>query len=132
MIPVKDHLHAHAYISPADLCGWWRGLSFGPLAWYPVEDLIAEIREQTSNNRVKSGYQNRTATPLDVVPDAGSRSGTADGFETTDAGLFVYDLEVGDVSPPSTNSIRSPASQSSSRTAFSTPPILLTPPSQHF
>ena len=43
-IPVTDHLHAHAYIGPADLLGWWRGVAYGPLAWYAIDDLIAEIR----------------------------------------------------------------------------------------
>jgi hypothetical protein len=43
-IPVTDHLHAHAFIGPADLTGWWRGIAYGPLAWYAIEDLIAEIR----------------------------------------------------------------------------------------
>ena len=43
-IPVTDHLHAHAYILPADLMGWWRSVSFSPLAWYAIDDLIAEIR----------------------------------------------------------------------------------------
>ena len=43
-IPVKDHLHAHAYVEPMDLAGWWRGVSYGPLAWYAIDDLIAEIR----------------------------------------------------------------------------------------
>jgi hypothetical protein len=43
-IPVTDHLHAHAYIAPADLMGWWRGIAYGPLAWYAIDDLIAEIR----------------------------------------------------------------------------------------
>jgi hypothetical protein len=43
-IPVTDHLHAHAYIVPADLMGWWRGIAYGPLAWYAIDDLIAEIR----------------------------------------------------------------------------------------
>lgn len=43
-IPVKDHLHAHAYVEPLDLAGWWRGMAYGPLAWYSVDDLIAEIR----------------------------------------------------------------------------------------
>ena len=43
-IPVKDHLHAHAYIAPNDLCGWLRSVAYSPLAWYAVEDLIAEIR----------------------------------------------------------------------------------------
>ena len=43
-IPVKDHLHVHAYVEPLDLAGWWRGVSYGPLAWYAIDDLIAEIR----------------------------------------------------------------------------------------
>lgn len=43
-IPVTDHLHAHAYILPADLMGWWRSVAYGTLAWYSVDDLIAEIR----------------------------------------------------------------------------------------
>ena len=43
-IPITDHLHAHAFIGPPDLLGWWRGVAYGPLAWYPIEDLIAEIR----------------------------------------------------------------------------------------
>lgn len=104
-IPVTDHLHAHAYISPADLMGWWRGVAYGPLAWYSIDDLIAEIRyeseclykrpiglmmttrESVSNNRVKSGYQNRANAPIDQVPGAGSRSGTADGTETSEPSL---------------------------------------------
>lgn len=43
-IPVTDHLHVHAYIGPGDLLGWWRGVAYGPLAWYAIDDLIAEIR----------------------------------------------------------------------------------------
>ena len=43
-IPVTDHLHLHAYIGPPDLMGWWRQVAYSPLAWYPIEDLIAEIR----------------------------------------------------------------------------------------
>lgn len=43
-IPVTDHLHAHAYVLPADLMGWWRSVGFSSLAWYSIEDLIAEIR----------------------------------------------------------------------------------------
>ncbi|KAJ8489648.1 hypothetical protein ONZ45_g13503 [Pleurotus djamor] len=43
-IPVTDHLHAHAYIGPADLMGWWRGVAYSSIAWYTVDDLIAEIR----------------------------------------------------------------------------------------
>lgn len=43
-IPVTDHLHAHAYIGHADLLGWWRKVAYGPLSWYKIDDLIAEIR----------------------------------------------------------------------------------------
>lgn len=43
-IPVTDHLHAHAYLLPADLMGWWRAVGFAALAWYAIDDLIAEIR----------------------------------------------------------------------------------------
>ncbi|XP_006454755.1 hypothetical protein AGABI2DRAFT_189994 [Agaricus bisporus var. bisporus H97] len=100
-IPVTDHLHAHAYIMPADLMGWWRGIGYGPLAWYAIDDLIAEIRESVSNNRVKSGYINRPKAPIDLVPSAGARSGTADGRETTEPGLVppVEALEEGQPSP---------------------------------
>jgi hypothetical protein len=94
-IPVTDHLHCHAYIEPSDLLGWFRGLAYGPLAWYAIDDLIAEIRESVSNNRVKSGYGSR---PIDRVPQAGARSGTANGVETTEPGLAQteHDLEQGD------------------------------------
>ncbi|KAK7058303.1 hypothetical protein VNI00_001934 [Paramarasmius palmivorus] len=81
-IPVTDHLHCHAYVGPADLMGWWRGIAYSSVAWYSIDDLIAEIRESVSNNRVKSGYQNRNA-PIDHISEAGVRSGTADGQETT-------------------------------------------------
>jgi hypothetical protein len=43
-IPVTDHLHAHAFIAPGDLMGWWRGIAYSPVAWYAIDDLIAEIR----------------------------------------------------------------------------------------
>jgi len=43
-IPVTDHLHAHAFISPADQAGWFRGIAYSSLAWYDIDDLIAEIR----------------------------------------------------------------------------------------
>ncbi|KAL1738735.1 hypothetical protein HDZ31DRAFT_50522, partial [Schizophyllum fasciatum] len=82
-IPVTDHLHAHAYVEPADRLGWWRGVAFSSVAWYAIEDLIAEIRESVSNNRVKSGYQDRRSAPIDKVPAAGARQGTADGKDTT-------------------------------------------------
>ncbi|OCB85233.1 hypothetical protein A7U60_g7860 [Sanghuangporus baumii] len=92
-IPVKDHLHAHA-----------------PIAWYAIEDLIAEIREESSNNRIRSSSSSGAPTsstapsssgrlrPIDRVPNAGARSGTADGHETTEtglAGLMDMDLESG-------------------------------------
>jgi len=67
--------------------GWWRGIAYGPLAWYAIDDLIAEIRESVSNNRVKSGYQNRPQAPIDLVPHAGARSGTANGIDTSEQGL---------------------------------------------
>lgn len=43
-IPVTDHLHAHAFIGTSDLAGWWRGIAYSPIAWYDINDLIAEIR----------------------------------------------------------------------------------------
>ena len=43
-IPVTDHLHAHAYIGNGDLMGWWRGVAYSSVAWYSIDDLIAEIR----------------------------------------------------------------------------------------
>ncbi|KAK0456354.1 hypothetical protein EV421DRAFT_2028885 [Armillaria borealis] len=112
-IPVTDHLHAHAYIVPADLMGWWRGVAYGPLAWYAIDDLIAEIRESTSNNRVKSGYENRRVAPIDFVPSAGSRTGTANGIETTVQGLGRPDaeLEAGEASPLSLSPQISPPSR---------------------
>ncbi|KAJ7899978.1 hypothetical protein B0H14DRAFT_2556241 [Mycena olivaceomarginata] len=96
-IPVTDHLHAHAYIAPADLTGWFRGIAYGPAAWYAIDDLIAEIRESVTNNRIKSGHENRARAPIDMVPDAGSRSGTANGIETSEPGLASTeaDLEAG-------------------------------------
>ncbi|KAF5377626.1 hypothetical protein D9615_005154 [Tricholomella constricta] len=95
-IPVTDHLHAHAYITPADLMGWWRGIAYGPLAWYSIDDLIAEIRESVSNNRIKSGYENRTQAPIDMVPHAGARAGTADGIETSEPSIANTDAELED------------------------------------
>ena len=43
-IPVTDHLHAHGYILPADRMGWWRRVAYSAVAWYDIDDLIAEIR----------------------------------------------------------------------------------------
>ncbi|KAJ7293243.1 hypothetical protein C8J57DRAFT_1268494 [Mycena rebaudengoi] len=93
-IPVTDHLHAHAYIGPGDLMGWWRGIAYGPLAWYAIDDLIAEIRESVTNNRIKSGYENRAQAPIDMVPNAGARSGTADGVDTSEPGLANPDADL--------------------------------------
>ncbi|KAI3622133.1 histidine triad family protein [Moniliophthora roreri] len=101
-IPVTDHLHCHGYIGPGDLMGWWRGIAYSSLAWYSIDDLIAEIRESVSNNRVKSGYQNRNAA-IDRVPQAGARSGTADGRETTAPAILhpEANLEGGEGTPSS-------------------------------
>ncbi|KAJ7785977.1 hypothetical protein B0H16DRAFT_1488777 [Mycena metata] len=100
-IPVTDHLHAHAYIGPGDLMGWYRKMVFGPVSWYAIDDLIAEIRESVSNNRIKSGYENRASAPIDRVADAGAASGTADGIETSEPGLANsdVDLEGGQATP---------------------------------
>ena len=132
-IPVTDHLHAHAYLAPADQLGWWRGVAYSPLAWYAVDDLIAEIRlafylrhmplfrlivyivrESVSNNRVKSGYENRINAPIDMVPDAGARTGAANGNEFTTSTLAVPDVEDG-VRPLSPSSPRTSFASSSSR-----------------
>ncbi|KZP00815.1 hypothetical protein CALVIDRAFT_594990 [Calocera viscosa TUFC12733] len=83
-LPVRDHLHLHAYLGRADKAGWWglRALAYGPVGWYGVEDLIAEIRESTSNNRVKTGYAG--PRPIAQVPEAGVRTGLPDGRELLD------------------------------------------------
>ncbi|CDO70269.1 hypothetical protein BN946_scf184942.g69 [Trametes cinnabarina] len=106
-IPVTDHLHAHAYILPADRMGWWRAVAYSSIAWYDVNDLIAEIREETTNNKVRSSTNN--PRPIDFVPDAGARRGTADGVETTDPSLLVADPERGEANllPPTPGSSRS-------------------------
>ncbi|WVQ99351.1 hypothetical protein IAU59_006484 [Kwoniella sp. CBS 9459] len=80
------HLHAHAMMGPIDtsLPGatfWRRNMVFGGVNWWSVEDLRAEIREETSNNRVKSGYQHRDRPPIDRVPDAGSVAGFPNALE---------------------------------------------------
>lgn len=57
-------------------------------------------REETSNNRVRSGPQRQKAPrPIDTVPAAGARQGLPNGIETTEAGLAVADLEDSDRSP---------------------------------
>ncbi|KAL4068280.1 hypothetical protein V8B97DRAFT_2060241 [Scleroderma yunnanense] len=94
-IPVTDHLHAHAYITPADRLGWWRGIAYSPMAWYAIDDLIAEIRESVSNNRVKSGYESRVDAPIDSVPEAGARMGAPNGEEYIIPSIAAPDVEVG-------------------------------------
>ncbi|WOO76606.1 uncharacterized protein LOC62_01G000233 [Vanrija pseudolonga] len=75
------HLHAQAFLGPFEksLPGstlWRRNVVFGTLNWWAIPDLIAEIREETSNNRIKSGYENlRPNAPLSKVPDAGAAEG---------------------------------------------------------
>lgn len=80
-IPVSDHVHLHAYIGAMDLAGWWRKLNYSGMGWWAIDDLIAEIREQTSNNRVKSAYPHPRMAPINQVPDAGARVGLANGLE---------------------------------------------------
>ncbi|EIW70738.1 hypothetical protein TREMEDRAFT_71367 [Tremella mesenterica DSM 1558] len=80
------HLHAHAMLGPIDttLPGatfWRRTVVFGGVNWWSVDDLRAEIREETSNNRVKSGYTDRGTAPIDKVPDAGSTSGLPNALD---------------------------------------------------
>lgn len=71
------HLHAQAFLGSFDknLPGstlWRRNVVFSYLNWWALEDLRAEIREETSNNRVKSGYDDRDEAPIEKVPDAGA------------------------------------------------------------
>jgi hypothetical protein len=47
--------------------------------------------ESVSNNRVKSGYENRTNAPINLIPDAGARAGTANGRETTETSIALPD-----------------------------------------
>ena len=88
-------------------------MAYSPLAWYTIDDLIAEIRfalvtlcfrsyltnflsrESVTNNRIKSGYENRARAPIDLVPSAGAREGHADGVETTVPGISQDELEDG-------------------------------------
>ncbi|TFK30308.1 hypothetical protein FA15DRAFT_690088 [Coprinopsis marcescibilis] len=99
-IPIGDHLHAHAYVHPADLLGWWRSVAYSSIAWYDIKDLIAEIRESVSNNRVKSGYSSGRA--IDLVPAAGARTGTSDGVETTELGIASLSTTIEDAGVLST------------------------------
>jgi hypothetical protein len=75
---------------------------------------LAISRESVSNNRVKSGYENRGRAPIDMVPSAGARAGHADGVETTGTGIANLDsqLEDGEASPQSHTSPQSLNGQS--------------------
>ncbi len=44
---------------------------------------LSNHREQTSNNRIKSGYGDRSTAPINRVADAGARSGFSNGYEVT-------------------------------------------------
>ncbi|KAJ9106316.1 hypothetical protein QFC21_001461 [Naganishia friedmannii] len=81
------HLHIHATLGPLDSASWYRRTvtysSWSP-GWWGLEDLIAEIRETTSNNRVKSGYGRRNA-PITAVPLAGSDTGLPNALEPSTA-----------------------------------------------
>ena len=57
---------------------------------------LAISRESVSNNRVKSGYENRGRAPIDMVPSAGARAGHADGVETTENGIANLDSQLED------------------------------------
>jgi len=74
--------------------------------------------ESVTNNRIKSGYENRQRAPIDLVPSAGSRTGTADGQEVSEPGIANVDaqLEEGESIPAS--SVSSP---NQSTTQFLTP-----------
>ena len=86
--------------------------------------LSLQHSESTSNNRVKSGYENRSNAPIDMIPQAGSRSGTADGMETTEASLALPDIEAGPHSPISSRG----GSQSSTSSAGSNRSQRIPPP----
>ncbi|BEI79888.1 hypothetical protein CcaverHIS002_0104170 [Cutaneotrichosporon cavernicola] len=80
------HLHAQAFLGSFDrkLPGstlWRRTVVFNPFNWWSVEDLRAEIREESSNCRVKSGYEDRFDSPIDKVPEAGSIEGLPNALD---------------------------------------------------
>jgi hypothetical protein len=80
------HLHAQAFLGNFDrkLPGstmWRRTVVFNLFNWWGVEDLRAEIREESSNCRVKSGYEDRFDSPIDKVPDAGAVAGLPNALD---------------------------------------------------
>lgn len=52
---------------------------------------------------MKSGYDDRINAPIDTVPEAGARTGAANGDEYIASSLAIPDLEDGLVSPNSYN-----------------------------
>lgn len=75
--PIKDpkfpssrRLQIHALLGPMDAASMWRRkVVYGWLNFYSLEDLVAEMREDTCNNRIRSGY-GRAPAPIDRVPFA--------------------------------------------------------------
>lgn len=59
-------------------------------------DRLLFARESVTNNRIKSGYENRPRAPIDMVPSAGARAGQADGIETTEPSIANIELQVED------------------------------------
>jgi hypothetical protein len=74
-------------------------MTITPFALRTVE--VHFISESTTNNRVKSGHSNRGVAPIDMVPQAGARSGMPNGVETTGHSVAVEDLEDGRTLSPS-------------------------------
>lgn len=79
---------------------------------------ILSCSEETSNNRVRSGVNPR---PIDFVPGAGARKGTADGVETTDAPLGVVDTDVEQGEGPPTSPMLLPPTPTTARPPGLTP-----------
>jgi hypothetical protein len=67
-------------------------------------------RESVTNNRIKSGYENRVKAPIDMVPSAGARIGHADGVETTGTGIANLDSQLEDGETLTTPTHTSPQS----------------------
>jgi hypothetical protein len=73
---------------------------------------MAANSESVSNNRVKSGYEDRKNAPINLVPDAGARAGTANGRETTEASIALPgDIEEGGSRPEHPTLPHSPGPQ---------------------
>ena len=78
-------------------------------------------RESVSNNRVKSGYENRGKAPIDMVPSAGARAGHADGVETTGTGIANLDSQLEDGEVLKTSEQTNPQSLNRQLLSFQTP-----------